>query len=255
MLKILRRQSRALFLLISCALSAGPAYGAGTGDNFEELLEVTAGNLPASRIPAPVPVPAPSRAASQTAALDPFGYLPVLYIPKRNTASLKGMLPRNTDPELRKRAELRGILLKAFYSVQKFSDRFVIQYSYVFADEDHPSKVMDAVYDAARQKLGTKKINRLDLESFYIHTDIYGEPVQICFRFGGVGTHSREQGYEVGLPTHHADCLAADAFAWKNLRPSVYVNTWNHLFSAKPHKDMDYRSYADYPISEGARLK
>ena len=243
------------FAALCLLLFSAGAYCAGTGENFEEFLEVTSGNMPVSHIPALVPVPAPAPSSSLSGTIDPFSYLPILNIPKRDTASLKSMLPRNADPEIKKRAEQRGALLKAFYSVQRFSDRFVLQYSYVFSDEDHPSKVMDAVYDAARQKLGTKKINRLDLESFYIHTDSAGEPVQVCFRFGGVGTHSRAQGYEVGLPKHYSDCLPAGDLAWSKLRPLIFVNTWNHLFSEKPHADMEYQRYSEYPVSEGARLK
>lgn len=66
---------------------------------------------------------------------------------------------------------------------------------------------------------------------------------------------SRAQDYNVSLPTHYSDCVPAGGFRWEGLRPDVFVNTWNHLFSEKPDTSLKYNRIAAYPISEGARLK
>ncbi len=179
-------------------------------------------------------------------SINPIDYLPILYQPwydinwRWSYSPIYGWVLQGGNP-----------LLKGYYYLWTFSNYYVIELTFVFADEDHPDPTLDYSYDIVR----LAQHGRIeDIETFYIYTDSNGNPTWLYLCYNGTGTHSRDQTFNVWFPNHYCDWVPASEFDWVNNRPKVYINTWNHLFGEyDTNTDLSDKTWYTYSIKEGTR--
>jgi len=127
-----------------------------------------------------------------------------------------------------------------------------VEFTVVFMDEDRPSKLTDAVYDALRKRL----FGRVeDIETHFVNG---ASPDALEFP----GTYSANFDWNAAAPLHgtvtvpldrfeqrvHSSCMSAEG-------PVVWTNTWSHLFgekNANPEMEMCFYSAAPQPSADGA---
>jgi len=127
--------------------------------------------------------------------------------------------------------------------VEKYENR--VEITVVFKDEDHPNPFTNFFYDIYRFfKYGRVK----DIETFFLVVD--EEKIKEV-RFPGVYAGSLD--YDDTENLHGTITLPAKAFEFKNGRIVIFVNSWNHMFSNKPLKNVKYVEISDYRISKGTR--
>ncbi|MCX8058293.1 MAG: hypothetical protein N3A58_02630 [Spirochaetes bacterium] len=124
-----------------------------------------------------------------------------------------------------------SLLFISFSEINIDKKNKIIEYSLVFKDEDHPSFLIDIIYDFFRS-FKYKRI--VDIESFYIRYLYLEElkqkrwiPVEINFP----NTFSNNQNYFTKNIKHYSEKLPASQFYKINDRIVIFVNTWNHLLS------------------------
>lgn len=105
----------------------------------------------------------------------------------------------------------------------------IVRYNVVFRDEDAPAN-FPLGFDGAYDKLRSTKYNRIaDVEDIFVtYAKGPGTVNNVFFDT----TYSEGASYHTFIPPH--GCKAVDTSS-----SSIYVNTWNHLFSEKDeHPDM-----------------
>ena len=136
------------------------------------------------------------------------------------------------------------------YHVERQDTLARIEYSVVFADEDHPDPLLNAAYDLTR--------GAMDIETFYVMVDLQADEItELAFHYPyrstcpaeilgfldcrtgvGCGTWYGGQGYGVAVPFHYCRIFEgeeiASEFGFSHGHPDLYIATWNHLFSSEP---------------------
>jgi hypothetical protein len=141
----------------------------------------------------------------------------------------------------------------------------------VFADEDNPVPFLDYVYDADRW-WGLFTLDPIPPFIFFDLSDPGGHRVAdvetIQFDTSGApssgtiqpssitfpGTFSDTQQFDVTIAFHHTATFNWADFEHVDGRPVIYINTWNHMFSAtnnNPGMAMD--EFRDVPVYRGTR--
>jgi len=120
-----------------------------------------------------------------------------------------------------------------------------VEITVVFKDEDHPNPFVNFFYDIYRFfKYGRVK----DIETFFLIVD-NGKIEEVKFPGVYAGSHNFDDTENL----HESISLPGNVFEFKNGRIMIFINTWNHMFSNKPLKNMKYIEISDYKVSEGTR--
>jgi len=135
-----------------------------------------------------------------------------------------------------------------FFNQVETEDGAVIEITVIFYDEDHPSGLVDGLYDIYRRF----KYRRVrDVETFFFHFNIAGVGAS---RFDFPGTYAREQVFSERKVEHFSAEVPAGEFEYIQSRPVIHVTTWNHLFREKATEpDIVTVAVGDYPVYPGTR--
>jgi len=121
----------------------------------------------------------------------------------------------------------------------------------IFHDEDHPSFIIDFLYDQFRAR--GKYHRQADVETMKLFFDDQGNLAEIDF----TNVYSKEQLFYEKDIVHYDARISADKFSRdsKSDRPVIYINTWNHMFSEKNNNPerTDLITIGDYPLYSGSR--
>ncbi|MCK4665403.1 hypothetical protein KAU33_01555 [Candidatus Dependentiae bacterium] len=141
-------------------------------------------------------------------------------------------------------------ITSVYYDINEDTSTYSIEITVVFADEDHPSKIFDFVYDLFRKQ---KYKRKEDVETFYIYIDKNFQLEKIDFNYNGTGTYSGEQKFFIKRPKHFSKIISGRDFKLEGKRPIIYINTWNHMFSEKPTSKLEYKRIDKYTLKFGSR--
>lgn len=98
--------------------------------------------------------------------------------------------------------------------------------SYVFRDELHPSIWKDRIYRMYRKfKYG----RTMDIESVLVRWKANGDLEEIDLK----NVYSGDQVFRSDPVRHYDSVLKPAKMEFRNLRPVLFVNTWNHMFGEK----------------------
>lgn len=148
-----------------------------------------------------------------------------------------------------------------------------VELNVVTADEDNPYIFLDWPYDADRwwgifdlyetppyitidlssdggHRVADVESIQYNIQSAPVMGDIF--PDQIIFD----GTWSDDQTWSTPFVLHYSKTYDGSEFELVDGRPVIYINTWNHLFSAtnnNPNKAL--REIKDYPVYSGTRAE
>ncbi len=141
--------------------------------------------------------------------------------------------------------------IEAVFVEEKFDGGSVIfEVTVVFTDEDHPSGLVDVVYDSYRS---SKYKRVMDVETFFMRVDSgAGRISEIDFP----GVYGGDQPFNLGPVKHEDAVIEGDAFSFfeETGRPLIYVTTWNHMFRESPvERDLETIVIDEYPIWRGDR--
>lgn len=169
----------------------------------------------------------------ELASLEPE-LLPIFIVPSADTKHGNGLLGVSTE--------------KTMLDDTTMS----IEYTLIFNDEDHPSALLDGIYDVYR-RFRYKRI--ADTETFYItfiKTDA-GSWTPSRIKFPNVYSE-QQQFYEKHVQHYNFTIDNPAEVSFNNQRVMIYVNTWNHMlahFDTNP--SMQKQFIAVYPVYSGSR--
>ncbi|ACR79301.1 hypothetical protein Kole_0582 [Kosmotoga olearia TBF 19.5.1] len=117
----------------------------------------------------------------------------------------------------------------------------------VFKDEDHPDCFINVIYDIYR----FFKYGRIeDIETFHIITDKNGKLLELRF----FGTFSGKHHFKDTKDLHGDAIIPFNEVVFRDGRPVICVNTWNHMFGIDPSFELEEMLLIkDYEVSEGTR--
>ena len=132
-----------------------------------------------------------------------------------------------------------------------------VEYTVVYADEDHPDTWLDQWYDSIRES----EYGRIeDMETFYVYFDfgtrnIVGISTIDYSSFTYMNSYGRTQNFWVWFPIHYNGTGGPEIFAFYANRPYIWVNTWSHLMGTRDeNRDLGDIYYFSYPcLKLGAR--
>jgi len=135
-----------------------------------------------------------------------------------------------------------------FFDQQETEEGARIEITVVFYDEDHPSALVDGLYDVYRSfRYGRRR----DVETFFFYFSLRG--IEGC-RFEFPGTYARDQILLERKVEHYSAEISASAFEYINSHPVIHVTTWNHLFrETATEPGLETRAVNDYPVYRGTR--
>ncbi len=137
-----------------------------------------------------------------------------------------------------------------FFEQEETEEGARIEITLVFYDEDHPSALVDGLYDVYRS---SRYGRRRDVETFFFYFSLRG--IEGC-RFEFPGTYARDQVFLERKVEHYSSEIPASAFEYINSRPVVHVTTWNHLFrETATEPDLITRAVSEYPVYRGTRAE
>lgn len=141
-------------------------------------------------------------------------------------------------------------IASVYYDINEDTSTYSIEITVVFADEDHPSKIFDFVYDLFRKQ---KYKRKEDVETFFIYIDKNLQLEKIEFNYNDTGTYSGEQEFFIKRPKHFSKSIFGKDFKFEGKRPIIYINTWNHMFGEKPTSKLEYQRIDNYTLNFGSR--
>lgn len=140
----------------------------------------------------------------------------------------------------------------AYYVASETADRGqLVELTLVFRNETNPNRILDFIYTPFRR---LKYGRYADIETLSIKLDQNKQLEWIDFSYKGKGTYSGNQRYDTATPRHISKKIIAEKFLFKNDRPVIYINTWNHLFAeVNTNKELELTEWTDYPLVKGDR--
>ena len=132
-----------------------------------------------------------------------------------------------------------------------------VEYTAVYADEDHPDPWLDQWYDSMRES----EYGRIeDMETFYIYfafeiQNIVGISTIDYSSLTYRNSYGRTQNFWVWFPIHYDGTGGPEAFTFYVNRPYIWINTWSHLMGTEDeNQDLGDVYYIAYPcLKLGAR--
>ena len=135
-----------------------------------------------------------------------------------------------------------------FFDQRETADGAVIEITVVFLDEDHPSLLVDGLYDIYRRF----RYHRVkDVETFFLYFSVNGIPFS---RFEFPGTYAGEQSFYKKDVEHFSAVVPAVSFEYIESRAIIHVTTWNHMFrETATDTGIATTAIVDYPVYPGSR--
>lgn len=103
-----------------------------------------------------------------------------------------------------------------------------VEYTLIFKDEDHPSAILDMLYDFYRS-IKYKRIADTETFSIQFQKNDSGTWQPVLVNFANV--YSDHQTFFKSDVKHYSIEVPASSFTYADNRIVIYVNTWNHMFA------------------------
>ncbi len=168
----------------------------------------------------------------------------------QETQVQEAFLPVFSIPKI-DRTKGNDLIGLSVHIAEETSESRLIEYTILFKDEDHPTKLFDFFYDIFR---GFKYRRIVDVETFFIlfqkNQDGSWKPMKIDYPtvFG------KDQRFFEKNVKHFKASLEGNSFNYQQNRIIMYVNTWNHMFSnIDTNPDLEKELVSSYTVYQGTR--